>query len=243
MNLLLQPYAVLFMLIFCRLAKAAAWSTVVQWAYLGFTVLLPTILYLQSARVPLRLPTAEGGYRTVDALRALDVSGSPMIQWGWSYLFYIESGMTWGTRTGGSHEILERFFPNKSIYVADYVESLESGRAPVFLDTATEGAFFYAWHAFFGHEGFPEIAGAVRRNYFSCAEFPGAVPAPEAMKAPEIAVRAASALEATPTGLSSGRVVAQLQVAEGVVEDQGPRGPAAWECAGRPSGLRRSSSR
>jgi hypothetical protein len=97
-----------------------------------------------------------------------------MIQWGWAYVYYVYTGMTWGTRTGGSHEILEPFFPDKSIFIADYVEGLESGRAPVFLDTATEGARAYPDRARYGHERVPEIADAVRRNYFLCAEFPGA---------------------------------------------------------------------
>ena len=42
-----------------------------------------------------------------------------MIQWGWAYAYYVHTGMTWGTRTGGSHEILEPFFPDKTIFVAD----------------------------------------------------------------------------------------------------------------------------
>jgi hypothetical protein len=97
-----------------------------------------------------------------------------MILWGWVYGYFVSTGTTWGTRTGGSHEILEPFFPNKSIFIADYVENLDSGRAPVFLDTATEGAPTYAVRACYGHETVPEIAAAVRRNYFPCAEFPGA---------------------------------------------------------------------
>ena len=97
-----------------------------------------------------------------------------MIQWGWVYAYYVHTGTSWGTRTGGSHEILEPFFRDKQIYVADFVASLESGRAPVFLDTATEGAPIYAIRALYGHEQVPEVADAVRRNYFLCAEFQGA---------------------------------------------------------------------
>jgi len=174
LNLLLQPYAVLFMLIFCRLAKAAPRPALVLLAYLGLTVLLPSISYLRDAPVPVRFRPAAVRARSLDALRELHVSGSPLIQWGWVYVYYVHTGMTWGTRTGGNHEILEPFFPDKTIFVADFVESLESGRAPVFLDTATEGAPMYANRALYGHERVPEIAGAVRRNYFRCAEFPGA---------------------------------------------------------------------
>jgi hypothetical protein len=170
LNLLLQPYALLFMLTFCHLAKAAARPGFELLAYLGLTVLIPAIGYLQGVPLPVSFQRATIRSTSVDALRELDLAGSPMIQWGWVYPYYIYSGTTWGTRTGGSHEILEPFFPNKSLFVADYVESLESGRAPVFLDTATEGSPVYGIRAVYGHEQVPEVAEAVRRNYFLCAE-------------------------------------------------------------------------
>jgi hypothetical protein len=174
MNLLLQPYAALIMLIFCRLTKAAARPARVCVAYLGLTVLLPTMAYLRDAPLPVRFRPSVARGQSFAALRALQASGSPMIQWGWAYAYYVQTGMTWGSRTGGSHEILEPFFPDKAIFVADYVESLESGRAPVFLETTMEGAGMYANHALYGHEQVPEIADAVRRNYFPCAGIPGA---------------------------------------------------------------------
>ncbi len=174
LNLLLQPYAMLFMLVFCRLTQAAARPALVRAAYLGLTLLLPVMGYLRDIPLPVRLQLTAVRATSVDALRELQIAGSPMIHWGWAYMYYVHTGMTWGTRTGGSHEILEPFFPDKEIFVADYVESLESGRAPVFLDTATEGAPVYAIRAIYGHERVPEIADAVRRNYFPCAEFQGA---------------------------------------------------------------------
>jgi hypothetical protein len=146
----------------------------VQIAYLGLTGLIPTIAYLEDAPLPVRYPPMEVRARSIDALRALHVAGSPLIQWGWVYAYYVQTGATWGTRTGGSHEILEPFFPNKEIYLSDFVASLESGRAPVFVDTATEGAPSYGIRALYGHERFPEVADSVRRNYFPCAEFQGA---------------------------------------------------------------------
>jgi hypothetical protein len=174
MNLLLQAYALFFMLIFCRWAEAARRPALAFATYLVPTALLPMVVYFHDLALPLRFPPQEVRARSMDALRSLHVSGSPMIQWGWVYAYYVLTGTSWGTRTGGSHEILEPFFPNKSIFIADFVASLESGRAPVFLDTATEGAPSYAKRALFGHETVPEIAEAVRRNYFPCAEFQGA---------------------------------------------------------------------
>jgi hypothetical protein len=174
LNLLLQPYALLFMLIFCHLAKTAARPGIEQLAYLGLALLLPAIGYLRDVPLPMTFKPATLRSASVDALRALELPGSPMIQWGWVYPYYVHSGMTWGTRTGGSHEILEPFFSNRSLFVADYVGSVESGRAPVFLDTATEGSTAYATRALHGHEQVPEVAEAVRRNYFLCAELPGA---------------------------------------------------------------------
>jgi hypothetical protein len=174
LNLLLQPYALLFMLIFCHLAKTAGRPGIEQLAYLGLTLLLPAIGYLRDVPLPMTFKPATLRSASVDALRALELPGSPMIQWGWVYPYYIHAGMTWGTRSGGSHEILEPFFSNKSLFVADYVESVESGRAPVFLDTATVGSTAYAIRALHGHEQVPEVAEAVRRNYFLCAELPGA---------------------------------------------------------------------
>jgi hypothetical protein len=96
-----------------------------------------------------------------------------MILWGWEFSYYVHAGMTWGTRTGSSHEILEPFFPDKSVFLADYVASLESGRAPVFLDTASEGAYFYKSRARYGHEQVPEVVEAVRRSYFLCLDTGG----------------------------------------------------------------------
>jgi len=174
LNLLLLPYALLFMLILCRWAEVARPAARALVTYLGVTVLLPMVVYFHDIALPLRYPPQEMRAHSLDALRSLKISGSPMIQWGWVYAYYVGTGTSWGTRTGGSHEILEPFFPNKSIFIADYVASLESGRAPVFLDTATEGAPNYALRALFGHEQVPEVANAVRRNYFPCAEFQGA---------------------------------------------------------------------
>jgi hypothetical protein len=37
-----------------------------------------------------------------------------------------------------------------------------------------EKSAHYANRELFGHEQFPEVAKAVRRNYFPCAEFPAA---------------------------------------------------------------------
>ena len=174
MNLLLLPYCLLLMLVCCRLAEAAARPALVLVAYLGLTVFLPSIAYLRDVPLPVRFPPTAVRAMSLDALRALRVPGSPMIQWGWVYAYYVLTGMTWGTRTGGGHEILEPFFPDKTVFVADFVENLESGRAPVFLDTALEGAPSYPNRELYGHERVPEIADAVRRNYFRCAEFPGA---------------------------------------------------------------------
>jgi hypothetical protein len=173
LNLLLQPYAVLVMLVFCHLAQAMRQPVFAMAAYLGLAVLPPAILYFQDDPIPVRFPPMESRSALIDAMLMLNAAGSPMIQWGWAYGCFVSTGTTWGTRTGGSHEILEPFFPNKSIFIADYVENLDSGRAPVFLDTATEGSLFYPRRAKFGHETVSEIGAAVRRNYFLCAELPG----------------------------------------------------------------------
>ena len=58
--------------------------------------------------------------------------------------------------------------------MSDFVASLESGRAPVFLDTAMKWSRVYEDRELYGHEQVPEVAEAVRRNYFLCAELPGA---------------------------------------------------------------------
>jgi hypothetical protein len=100
--------------------------------------------------------------------------GSPIILWGWDYHYYVYSGMIWGTRTGGSHEIIEPFFGDRRLFIDSYVASLASDRAPVFLDTAIYGARFYDNHAIYGHEAYPEVAAVVRQHYLLCREFPGA---------------------------------------------------------------------
>jgi hypothetical protein len=174
MNLLLQPYAGLTMLVFCHLVKATVRPALAVAIYLGLTLLAPARLYVKDAPVPVRYqPTLNYGGST-DFLRNLQVSGAPLIQWGWVYGYYVNVGLTWGTATGGSHEILEPFFLDQAIFLTDYVESLESGRAPIFVDTATEGSEAYPKRARYGHEQFPEVAEAVRRHYFLWSEFRGA---------------------------------------------------------------------
>jgi hypothetical protein len=176
LNLPLQAYALLFMLIFLRLAQALPRPALLASAYLVFTLLLPTIGRLPDFSKPptaMRWETLKVRQSLLDMLSELRVAGSPMILWGWELSYYVLAGTTWGTRTGSSHEILEPFFPDKSIFIADYLASLESGRAPIFLDTAAEGAYFYKSRARYGHEQVPEIAEAVRRNYFLCADFRG----------------------------------------------------------------------
>jgi hypothetical protein len=174
LNLLLQPWALLLGLVFCRLARAARQPVFVWTAYLCLTVLFPSMVFLSEAPLPLRFPREEMPVRSLDVPPELGLAGSPLILWGWIYGHYVQTGATWGTRTGGSHEILEPFFSDKAVFIADYVESLESGRAPVFLDSATEGAPAYGVRALYGHERVPEIADAVRRNYFLCNELEGA---------------------------------------------------------------------
>jgi hypothetical protein len=174
LNLLLFPLALLFMLVFCRSVQLAARPALVRVAYLGLAVALPTLIFLQDVSLAVRFPPSRLRVPSIDALRELRLSGSPMIQWGWVYAYYVQTGMSWGTRTGGSHEILEPFFREKEIFVEDFVASLESGRARVFLDTATEGSSHYPDRKRWGHELFPQVADAVRRNYFPCAEFEGA---------------------------------------------------------------------
>jgi len=58
--------------------------------------------------------------------------------------------------------------------ITAYVESIERGRAPVFLDTAMEGAPFHPDREIHGHERCPEIAGTVRCHSFQSAELLGA---------------------------------------------------------------------
>jgi hypothetical protein len=174
LNLLILPWALLLGLVFCRFAQAARLPVLVWTAYLCLTVLFPSIVFLSDAPLPLRIPREEMRVRSLDVPRELDLAGSPMILWGWIYGHYVQTGTTWGTRTGGSHEILEPFFSDKTKFIADFVTSLESGRAPVFLDTATEGAPAYGVRTLYGHEQVPEVADAVHRNYFLCNEVEGA---------------------------------------------------------------------
>jgi hypothetical protein len=174
LNLLLQPYALLLGLVFCRFAQAARRPVFVHVAYLCLAVLFPSLVFLGEAPLPLRIPREEMRVRSIDVPPELDLAGSPLILWGWIYGHYVQTGTVWGTRTGGSSEILEPFFSDKAKFIADYVSSLESGRAPVFLDTATEGSPAYGARALYGHERVPEVADAVRRNYFLCNELEGA---------------------------------------------------------------------
>ena len=174
LNLVLLPWAMLFSLVFCRLWQTVARPILVGVAYLGLALAVPALIALLDVPLPVRFPPTEFRARSVDTLRELQVAGRPMILWGWAYVYYVQAGMSWGNRSGGSNEILERFFQNKQLYIADYVESIESGRAPVFLDTAMEGSLVYADRKQWGHEQIPEVGEAVRRNYFPCAEFPGA---------------------------------------------------------------------
>jgi hypothetical protein len=174
LNLLSQPYFLICMLLFCRAVTVAPRAGIVVSGYLGLALLLPTLACVRRAPLPVRIRPVNLRARVDAAVREVAPPGSRMILWGWDYFHYVYTGMTWGTRTGGSHEILEPFFRDKNVFVQDYVESLESGRAPVFLDTATQGSYHYDDPARYGHATRPEIARAVRDSYFLCARFRGA---------------------------------------------------------------------
>ena len=182
LNLLLQPYFLLVVMAFCLMVRTSRYPWMVIGLYLAITLCIPAArYYLRSAPLITLVPrTSVETDPTLDApasyalIRRLMPPGSPIILWGWDYHYYVYSGMIWGTRTGGSHEIIEPFFGDRRLFIDSYVASLASDRAPVFLDTATEGARFYDKRAVHGHEAYPEVAAVVRQHYLPCREFPGA---------------------------------------------------------------------
>ena len=106
LNLLLLPYAVLSMLAFLWVTSGTARPALALSGYLVLGLLLPGIVYLRGNSLILMTqqfqPLTDA--HPIDVLRSLHVAGSPMIQWGWLYEYYVDTVMTWGTRTGGSHE-------------------------------------------------------------------------------------------------------------------------------------------
>jgi len=182
LNLLLQPYVLLVVVAFCHMARRSRYPWMVVGLYLAITLCIPAArYYLGGAPLVTLVPrTSIETDPTLDApasyalIRRLTPPGSPIILWGWDYHYYVYSGMIWGTRTGGSHEIIEPFFGDRRLFIDSYVASLASDRAPVFLDTATEGARSYSKRAVYGHEAYPEVASVVRQHYLLCREFTGA---------------------------------------------------------------------
>jgi len=182
LNLLLQPYVLLVVVVFCHLVRKSRYPWMVIGLYLAITLCFPAArYYLKGAPLITLVPrTSVETDPTLDApasyalIRRLTPPGSPIILWGWDYHYYVYSGMIWGTRTGGSHEIIEPFFGDRRLFIDSYVASLASDRAPVFLDTAAYGARFYDNHVIYGHEAYPEVAAVVRQHYLLCREFPGA---------------------------------------------------------------------
>jgi len=182
LNLLLQPYVLLVVVVFCHMARKTRYPWMVVGLYLAITLCIPAArYYLKGVPLVTIVPrTSVETDPTLDApasyafIRRLTPPGSPIILWGWDYHYYVYSGMNWGTRTGGSHEIIESFFGDRRLFVDSYVASLTSDRAPVFLDTAIYGARFYDNHVIYGHEAYPEVAAVVRQHYILCREFPGA---------------------------------------------------------------------
>src|SRR5499433_577441 len=182
LNLLLQPYVLLVAVAFCHMARRSRYPWMVVGLYLAITLCIPAArYYFEGAPLVTLVPrTSVETDPRLDApasyalIRRLTLPGSPIILWGWDYHYYVYSGMIWGTRTGGSGEIIEPFFGDRRLFIDSCVASLASDRAPVFLDTATEGARFYDNHVFYGHEAYPEVAAVVRQHYLFCREFPGA---------------------------------------------------------------------
>src|SRR5262245_11552439 len=182
LNLLLQPYFLLVAVAFCHMASRSRYPWMVVGLYLAITLCVPGArYYLEGAPLVKLVPrtSVETDPRLAPPasyalIRRLTPPGSPIILWGWDYHYYVYSGMIWGTRTGGSHEIIEPFFGDRKLFVDSYVASLRSDRAPVFLDTGTEGAWSYGKRAVYAHEAYPEVASIVRQHYLLCREFPGA---------------------------------------------------------------------
>src|SRR5215472_12872984 len=183
LNLLLQPYVLLVVVAFCHMTRTRKsfylWTVV--GLYLAITLCIPARTSLRGITVvKLVPPTSLETDPTLDApasyalIRRLIPPGSPIILWGWDYHYYVYSGMIWGTQTGGNHEIVEPFFGDPRLFIDSYVASLTSDRAPVFLDTSTEGARYYARRAAYGHEAYPKVAAVVRQHYLLCAEVPNA---------------------------------------------------------------------
>src|SRR5215813_3084629 len=181
LNLLLQPYFLL-VVVFCHLVRKSRYPWIVAGLYLVITLCIPAArYYVKGATLVKLVPrTSVETDPKLDApasyalVRRLAPPGSPIILWGRDYHYYVYSGMIWGTRTGGSHEIIEPFFGDRKLFVDGYVASLRSDRAPVFLDTGTEGAWSYGKRAVYAHEAYPEVASIVRQHYLLCREFPGA---------------------------------------------------------------------
>ncbi|WP_415908512.1 hypothetical protein [Oleiharenicola sp. Vm1] len=97
-------------------------------------------------------------------LRSLRRPGDTLAIWGWSARTYIEAGMPQATRdTHTFWATGERTSedPHRRVYLADFL----AHRPPFFVDATGEGAFFYDRRDRFGHEDFPELAAAVRRDY------------------------------------------------------------------------------
>src|SRR5215813_9202657 len=182
LNLLLQPYVLLVAVAFCHMARRSRNPWVVFSLYLAITLCIPAArYYLEGARLIKLVPrTSVETDPRLDApasyvlIRRLTPPGSPIILWGWDYHYYVYSGMIWGTQTGGSNEIIETYLGDRRLFIDSYVASLTSDRAPVFLDTATEGARYYRKRAVYGYEAYPEVAPIVRQHYLLCREFPGA---------------------------------------------------------------------
>jgi hypothetical protein len=100
----------------------------------------------------------------VKTIKELAPRGERMVIWGWSPIFYLETGLIPGTReTIAQMSMFD--YPNQKYYRARFLADMMESNPLVFADT--DSSIFPPHKVLnrYGHEKFPELAAHVARNY------------------------------------------------------------------------------
>ncbi len=98
--------------------------------------------------------------------------GDKLAIWGWSNLYYAETGLPQGCRDPLIYYQVTPT-PSQSYYLSRYVADLQKNKPTFFLDTVAPHEFFFTDRAAYGHDKFAVIKEVIDKNYCLLEEING----------------------------------------------------------------------
>lgn len=115
-----------------------------------------------------------GKTKSVIARKILEYAreGDQMAIWGWSDVYFVETGLTQGCRDPLIYYHV-RSGPLQSFYLNRYAGDLARNKPAFFVDTVAPNEFYFTNREHYGHDIFPGVKAVVEQNYRLLAEIEG----------------------------------------------------------------------